>query len=72
MLKSSLGVAGYVIETRAGGISESRLASRLATFASLDNHERDLFRARALSASEKFDFDHMLRAFERVYETLAP
>jgi glycosyltransferase involved in cell wall biosynthesis len=72
MLKSALGVAGYVIDTRDGAISRARLASRIETFAKLGKDARDLFRARALRASEKFDFDHMLHAFEKVYETLAP
>jgi glycosyltransferase involved in cell wall biosynthesis len=72
MLRSSLGVAGYVIETTDGGISGTRLASRIEKFTSLDKGDRDLLRARALKAAEKFDFDHMMHAFERVYETLAP
>jgi O-antigen biosynthesis protein len=72
MLRSPLGVAGYVIETTDGAISGSRLASRIARFAGLDKDNRDLFRARALTAAEKFDFDNMLNAYERVYETLAP
>lgn len=72
MLSSALGVAGYVIDTMDGAISGTRLASRIEKFAKLGKDARDLFRARALRASEKFDFDNMLHAFERVYETLAP
>lgn len=71
MLRSTLGVAGYLIDTNDGAISRTRLASRIAKFASLGRDARDLLRARALKASEKFDFENMLHAFERVYEALA-
>jgi O-antigen biosynthesis protein len=71
MLRSALGVAGYVIDTTDGTISPTRLASRIEKFASLGTDARVLFRTRALRASEKFDFDSMLHAFEKVYETLA-
>jgi O-antigen biosynthesis protein len=71
MLRSTLGDAGYLIDTKDRAISPTRLASRIAKFAGLGKDARDLLRARALRASEKFDFDNMLHAFECVYEALA-
>jgi glycosyltransferase involved in cell wall biosynthesis len=71
MLRSPLGLAGYVIDTTGGSMSGARLASRIEKFASLDKTDRAQLRARALTAGQKFDFEGMLNAFERVYEALA-
>jgi glycosyltransferase involved in cell wall biosynthesis len=72
MLGSSLGMAGYVIQMTNGTISEGRFASYLEEFGDLHQGGRDVFRARALQAAEKFDYESMLTAYERVYQALAP